>query len=162
MSTIAKAILALVLTAAPAFAQTSPTDDAEAEASDTAAETETPAEPESQPASVISADEITDADIFTLDGNYDASLWDSGSPFDVVSADWTDIGEVEDLVLDRGGKVVGVTADVGGFLGIGKKTVLLELADIRLVQTDEDNYVIVTRISADELEEREAYDALDD
>lgn len=43
----------------------------------------------------------------------------------VIGADNESIGEVEDLLLDRQGRVVGVAVGVGGFLGIGEKDVAI-------------------------------------
>lgn len=44
---------------------------------------------------------------------------------DVVGPDNESIGEVEDLLLDREGRVAGVIVEVGGFLGIGEKNVAI-------------------------------------
>lgn len=44
---------------------------------------------------------------------------------DVVGPDDESIGQVEDLLLDRDGRVAGVIVEVGGFLGIGEKSVAI-------------------------------------
>src|SRR5215213_5606325 len=44
---------------------------------------------------------------------------------DVVGADVTRIGEVEELLVDSTGKVAGVVIGVGGFLGVGQKRVAI-------------------------------------
>ena len=76
-------------------------------------------------------------------------------------ADGNAIGEVEDVVLDSEAKVVGVTVDVGGFLGIGETTVLLPTDDLRLVQTPEDSgFYIVTRMSREQIEDAEEIENL--
>jgi sporulation protein YlmC with PRC-barrel domain len=41
------------------------------------------------------------------------------------------IGKVRDLVLDRDGKVAAVVVDVGTFLGMGGKTVAVQLSDLK-------------------------------
>jgi sporulation protein YlmC with PRC-barrel domain len=41
------------------------------------------------------------------------------------------IGKVRDLVLDKDGKVAAVVVDVGTFLGMGGKTVAVQLGDLK-------------------------------
>ena len=41
------------------------------------------------------------------------------------------IGKVRDLVLDRDGKIAAVVVDVGTFLGMGGKTVAVQLSDLK-------------------------------
>lgn len=49
-----------------------------------------------------------------------------------INQDWDDIGEVHDLVLSRDGKLQAVLVDVGGFLGIGEKTVALQMNELTI------------------------------
>jgi sporulation protein YlmC with PRC-barrel domain len=49
------------------------------------------------------------------------------------------IGSVSDIVLDRDGRVAAVVLDVGGFLGLGSKTVAVHLSDIK---TDHDRLTL--------------------
>ncbi|SHI40388.1 PRC-barrel domain-containing protein [Wenxinia saemankumensis] len=115
--------------------------------------------PETMPAAgpYIEADDVQDARVYTIGDAYDSSFWDSGQPLGPIAADWGDIGEVEDLLIDNQGAVIGVTVEVGGFLGLGEKTVLIPLEDMRLVQRpdDDDDFYVVTRMSAEQLEEAE-------
>ena len=53
---------------------------------------------------------------------------------DVVGADNKDIGDVEDLVLDRSGKVVAVVVEVDK--GLGDRTVALPLSAIQMNAAD--------------------------
>lgn len=53
---------------------------------------------------------------------------------DVVGADNKDIGDVEDLVLDRSGKVVAVVIEVDK--GFGDRTVALPLSAIQMTAAD--------------------------
>ena len=46
---------------------------------------------------------------------------------------WDSIGEVDDLLLDATGKVRAVLVDVGGFLGIGERTVALDMTTLTLL-----------------------------
>ena len=56
---------------------------------------------------------------------------------------WDSIGEVDDLLLDATGKVRAVLVDVGGFLGIGERTVALDMSTLTLL-TDEAGARFVT------------------
>ena len=47
---------------------------------------------------------------------------------DVLGPDNAHIGDVSDLLFDKSGKVDGVVVGVGGFLGIGKKDVAIDLS----------------------------------
>ena len=51
---------------------------------------------------------------------------------DVVGADGSDLGEVSNVLGDQTGQAKAVTVEVGGFLGVGQKTVILMLQDVKL------------------------------
>lgn len=67
----------------------------------------------------------------------DASHWNSGEAITAVRDDWEDIGAINDTILSQDGKVRGVLVDVGGFLGIGAKTVLIDIGDLYFVPNDD-------------------------
>lgn len=102
---------------------------------------------------LLTADSITGSEIFSFTRDQETSFWDSGEQFDVLTTDWEAIGEVQNVVLDRGGRVVGLTTDVGGFLGIGSRSVLLMLEDIRLIASDDDRLVVATRLTRAQIEQ---------
>ncbi|MBD3626375.1 MAG: PRC-barrel domain-containing protein, partial [Rhodobacteraceae bacterium] len=64
-----------------------------------------------------------------------------------------DIGEIEDVVLSHDGQLKGIVAEVGGFLDIADKHVMLEVKDMKLVPVDDVEYAIVTRMTEEELEQ---------
>lgn len=66
-------------------------------------------------------------------------------------AEWQDIAKVNDIVLDDSGQVVGYIADIGGFLGIGAKKVLLGKDAIHLVTIGNDTF-FATNYTKAELE----------
>ncbi len=70
------------------------------------------------------------------------------------SPDWNDIGEVSDVILSPAGGVDAVLVDVGGFLGIGEKTVAVDLSQIHRVadSSSPDNYFLVFKGTKAELE----------
>ncbi|MFO1039567.1 MAG: PRC-barrel domain-containing protein [Geminicoccaceae bacterium] len=47
---------------------------------------------------------------------------------DIYSADNEKIGEVDDVLVDSSAKPVAVSAEVGGFLGLGEKDVVIDLS----------------------------------
>ncbi|SLN60982.1 PRC-barrel domain-containing protein [Palleronia marisminoris] len=98
------------------------------------------------------ADDLEDASIVSLEGSYDQAIWDETAPLEAMVADLNEIGRIEDVVLSAEGQMLGLTTDVGGFLGIGEKTVLIPLDDIRLIRTEDDDEVsVVTRLDQDAL-----------
>ena len=52
---------------------------------------------------------------------------------DLKSAAGDDIGEVEKVLTDAGGQPAAVTVEVGGFLGIGEREVVLGLDQLQLM-----------------------------
>lgn len=76
-----------------------------------------------------------------------------------ASADWLDVGEISDVIMGQTGAVDVVLVDVGGFLGIGEKSVAVNLADIRTVADGDtpDNYFLVFKGSQAELEGAPAF-----
>ncbi|MBV0912973.1 PRC-barrel domain-containing protein [Anianabacter salinae] len=146
----------LLLTAAPAIAQTEATGDSSASGDAAEMSEAAPSGTGSAAMSMIAAESIEDARVYSLGDAYNADLWESNEPFGPITADWADIGEVEDLIISQSGQVQGVTVDVGGFLGIGDNEVLVPLDDLRLVQNpDDDEFYVVTRMSRTAIEDAE-------
>ena len=74
--------------------------------------------------------------------------------------EWDDIGEVNDVVLSRNGEVEGILVDVGGFLGMGEKTVGLTMDDLKLVSDGDDagDYFITLTSSKEALDQAPAFE----
>ena len=118
-----------------------------------------PVEAMPSPTEVVLADDLEDASIVSLEGNYDQAIWDETAPLEAMMADLNEIGRIEDVVLSAEGQMLGLTTDVGGFLGIGEKTVLIPLEDIRLIRSeDEDEVSVVTRLDQDALTDLPEFD----
>jgi sporulation protein YlmC with PRC-barrel domain len=79
-----------------------------------------------------------------------ASKMISANVYDVQNRD---IGSVEDLVLDRDGKVAAVVLQVGSFLGLGGKYVAVNLSDIKT-----DNNRLTLDRTKEQLQQMAAYD----
>lgn len=117
-------------------------------------------------ADLIRTRDITGGPVYTTNQAYDEGSW--GNPdgtytwgwsgYDSIGADWNEIGEIEDVVLDNSGQMIGVVAEVGGFLDIGDKHVLLQVEDLDLIPVDDADYALITRYSEEELEALEGVD----
>lgn len=100
------------------------------------------------------ASALKGVDVYTVDVTGGA-VWDDHAVYSDINADWQKIGEVEDLVLDGSGAIVGALAEVGGFLGIGEKEVVLNPDEIAFFMTP-DRIAVVSALSKEALEQREA------
>ena len=66
-----------------------------------------------------------------------------------------EIGEIERVLVDEDGRPAAVTAEVGGFLGVGQKTVVIGLDRLRLEGEDEPD--LATTLTREELQEMQAW-----
>ncbi len=144
---------ALIFAATPALSQ------------QVAPTTTTAATSEMDYASLIRTRDITGGAIYTTNEAYDEGSWGRDgdttwgwSEYDAVGADWNQIGEIEDIILDKSGQMVGVVAEVGGFLDIGDKHVMLKVSDVDLVPVDDQTYSLITRYNEEQLEELPSVD----
>lgn len=101
---------------------------------------------------LIRSRDITGGNIYTTN-EADDEGWNPEMVYDTVGADWNEIGEIEDLVLSDQGKVTGIVAEIGGFLDIGDKHVVISVSDLSLVAVDDVTYAYVTRLNEEQLEE---------
>ncbi len=70
----------------------------------------------------------------------------------VYSIQNVDVGTVQDVILDRDGRVASVVVDVGTFLGMGGKDVAVRLSDIK-----SDNNRLTLNMTKDQLQQAESY-----
>ena len=159
-----------------AFAQTATTEtpaDAEAPAAEVPATTETPADAaapaaatdapaadaaasdpgEAMQTGLLRASALEGVDIFSVDVT-GTTTWSDGERYSEIDVDWEKIGEIEDLVLNGDGEIVGAIAEVGGFLGLGEKEVMIEPSEMSFVIT-EDRIAVVSALGREALEQRE-------
>lgn len=76
--------------------------------------------------------------------------------------DWEDIGEINDVVLSRDGKVDAVLVDIGGFLGMGERQVAVGMEAIKFVSDSAtadkpDDFFLVMAAKRADLEAAPAY-----
>ena len=75
--------------------------------------------------------------------------------YDGLQQDWQDIGEINDVILSRGGMVDAVLVDIGGFLGMGERQVAVGMEAIRFVSDGstadarDDFFVVMSAARAD-------------
>ena len=76
-----------------------------------------------------------------------------------ADANWQDAGEISDLMISLSGDTEVVLVDFGGFLGIGEKTVALDMQQLALVPDADspDDYFIVFKGTNAELEGAPAF-----
>jgi sporulation protein YlmC with PRC-barrel domain len=77
----------------------------------------------------------------------------------VYGANDQNVGEISDIVLTADGKVDAVLIDVGGFLGMGAKTVAVGMDKLSFMQDGSDNRYLYTNFTKEQLEAQTAYDA---
>jgi hypothetical protein len=61
---------------------------------------------------------------------------DAIEDMDLKGAGGDDIGEIEEVLVDASGQPVAVVVEVGGFLGIGEREVVLGLDQVQLMDDD--------------------------
>lgn len=71
---------------------------------------------------------------------------------------WQDIARIDDIVLDAQGSLAGYVVDIGGFLGIGARKVLLGTDAVQLIRAG-GSWLFVTGFTQAELEALPAFDA---
>jgi hypothetical protein len=72
---------------------------------------------------------------------------------------WESVGSVDDFVMSQEGDIRGVLLDIGGFLGIGARTVMVNLDALQVVQETDSNAVYVVLVATrEELENAPEFD----
>ncbi|MBL3703635.1 PRC-barrel domain containing protein [Sulfitobacter sp. BDSS02] len=107
---------------------------------------------DSMKGNLIRTRDITGGNIYTMN-EADDEGWDPDMRYNEVGADWNEIGEIEDIILSKDGQMIGIVGEVGGFLDIGDKHVLISIDDVNLVPVDDKTYAFVTRLNEEQLEE---------
>ena len=152
MKRILACTTALALSASPLLAESHM--NATQSGTDTAATTSGDSMESMNYADLIRTRDITGGAIYTTNPADDE--WSMDTQYSEVDPGWNEIGEIEDIVLDKSGQMIGIVAEVGGFLDIADKHVLVQLDRVRLVPVDDRSYAIVTNLSEEELESPES------
>jgi hypothetical protein len=96
----------------------------------------------------IRASDIMNGEVYTTAGTNDT--WVEQFMYPEVSAEWTRIGSIKDIALDETGALIGVVAEVGGFLDIGDKHIMIPLETLNMA-ADGEHYALVTDRPLEEL-----------
>lgn len=77
-----------------------------------------------------------------------------------AETEWDDIGEINEIVLNRDGEVEAVIIGVGGFLGMGERDVAVSMDQLRFVneEGDDDDFFLVVNASAAGVQDAPAYE----
>ncbi len=78
--------------------------------------------------------------------------------YDVYGTDGKEIGEIEDVLLNMDGTVAAVALEVGGFLGIGEKDVLVDWSALEVTREGDDIRVTAPTLTRELLEEAQSVD----
>lgn len=98
---------------------------------------------------------------------YAAAEGASEDAYEGTQEGWEDIGEINDVILNRDGEVQAVLVDIGGFLGIGERQVAVDMdaldfvSDSSTAENDGDFFLVLTADRAT-LEGAPAYGAAAD
>lgn len=90
----------------------------------------------------LSAETLLGKRLYVSEANVDVA-----TAMNEADEGWDDVGEVGDLVLSHDGQVKAVIADIGGFLGIGEKSVAVAMNQLRFVRdgdTANEYFVVFT------------------
>jgi len=75
----------------------------------------------------------------------------------VVNAANETVGDIDDVILDANGKVASVVVGVGGFLGMGEKTVALPFENLSFARDNDNDLVVSTNVTKENLQAAPAY-----
>lgn len=86
-------------------------------------------------------------------GSYSISTYYNEDVYDPQN---NKIGDVNDVILDKSGRVSAVIVGVGGFLGVGEKDVAVPFNALKVAEKDGDRYLVM-EASKDALEKAPGY-----
>ena len=78
----------------------------------------------------------------------------------VYNAENVAIGDINDLVTDKNGKIVAVLIGSGGFLGLGEKDVAVRFEDLKLARDENDSIKVVADVTKETLAAAPDYETL--
>ena len=90
-----------------------------------------------------------------MPGQIRATQMDGATVYD---AQGKNIGDIEDMILDKQGKVAAVVLDVGSFLGMGGKHVAMSMNDIKVDFDNNNKPKFSVDMTKDQLKAAQAFD----
>ena len=102
----------------------------------------------------VMASELIGARLYTSEAEVDETAFG-------LDDNWEDVGEIHDIVLGKDGQVDQVIVDIGGFLGIGEKSVAVSMSELTFISDgeDSDDWFVVIQAAAGDLENAPAYES---
>jgi len=88
--------------------------------------------PANPPAKADAAAPTSDAK-FVASQSADQWVFSKFKGTDVLGPDNAQVGDVNDLLFDKNGKIIAMIVGVGGFLGIGEKSVAIDMSAFQVV-----------------------------
>ena len=101
--------------------------------------------------------------VYAAEKDYDT--FDENATVDAgAEQEWDDIGEVNDIILNRDGSVKAVILGVGGFLGIGEKDVSVDMSSIKMVNEkgDDGDFFLVVNANKQSLTDAPTFERMMD
>jgi sporulation protein YlmC with PRC-barrel domain len=89
-----------------------------------------------------SDNDVKAKDMADADGHIASTLM-GASVYNSPDKNGKTIGKVDDLVIDKGGKITSLVVGVGGFLGIGSKDVAIDYSQVKWEQGNGSWWIIV-------------------
>ncbi len=114
---------------------------------------------QSAQANDIYASKLIGMRVYSAEKDYDT--FDSETMVnDGAETQWDDLGEVNDVILGRDGKVKAVVLGIGGFVGIGEKDVAVQMDQIKFVNEkgDAGEYFLVVKTNKEQLTAEPEFD----
>ena len=92
-----------------------------------------------------------------------SSIGDAGTVTVDQRADWNDVGEINDLIVSDAGEVRAALLDIGGFLGMGEKTIAVEMSDLHILNDPDlpGDWFVAMQGTKDELENAPKFERQD-
>ncbi|MGP9790124.1 PRC-barrel domain-containing protein [Roseinatronobacter sp. NSM] len=83
--------------------------------------------------------------------------WESSDSFIPERDAWNNIGNIDDIVMTQDGELRGILVDVGGFLGLGARTVMVDISELYFVADetapeDLSDFFVVASMGQEQLE----------
>lgn len=109
------------------------------------------------------ASELMGATVYLTETEVDVDVYVTENDVEVmtvteVSEDWESVAGVDDFLLAQDGTIRGVLVDVGGFLGIGGRQVMVGMDALNFVyQEESDELYLVFTATREELEQAPEY-----
>jgi len=115
-----------------------------------APQTLNPTAPTEPPAAVPSRDTLKSVDVGTISS-------DNVIGANIYSTDDENVGEIGEVIMTDDGKIEAVVVDVGGFLGIGAKSVAIAFADLDFKADESGSIYVYTNFTEDQLQAAAEY-----